>query len=100
MLVKAKRNQHNVVVRAGEYWTHEEQLLSDGHIRIMQIESITKKTGAVIVQSVKFKRKGTGVFYSYHIDDFGKISGLRRATPEEIAYFEKRLKVKSVICAS
>lgn len=86
-------NKHGVEVVAGDYWVMDcppNSVRKDDETWIMKIIQI-QKNGLVPVHYVNWKRKGVGISESRTVDDFGEMSSLRRATDEEIKYYNRRV---------
>ncbi|MEK5209236.1 hypothetical protein [Psychrobacillus sp. FSL H8-0510] len=89
-------NEHGVEVREGDFWTMvspPNDVYPRDESWIMQIGTVREKYLGN-VRYVNWKRKGDGYSSSRTIEDFGSFKNLRRSTPEEIAYFKKRLNIK------
>jgi hypothetical protein len=85
-------NSKGVVVKSGSYWTVDSPAndIYPDQTWIMKIDHILDNH-LVSVAWVNWKRKGVGFGNcSRMLDDFGT-SWLRKATPEEITYFDKRM---------
>lgn len=80
------------LVNVGDYWfmdASSEVIYKEKRSWVMRIKTV-QSNGLVPVEYVNWKRSGGGVSYSRMKDDFGKLSNLRKATKEEVDYFNKR----------
>lgn len=85
-------NKNGIELAVGDYWTMvcpKNTFRKKDESWILKIFAI-QPNGLVPVKYVNWKRNGKGFSFSRMVEDFGKISNLRKATEEEIKYFEKR----------
>ena len=86
-------NKKGIEVKVGDYWI---MVCPPNMVRrydetwIMKITNI-QDNGLVPVRYVNWKRKGKGMSYSRMISDFGFFSNLRKATINEMKYFDDRI---------
>ena len=91
-MVTKQINKHGVGVEVGQYWT---MVVPPGEFFVKDESWIMKivrvqENGLVPVEYVNWKRNGKGTSNSRMLSDFGEMKQLRRATQEEIEYFDKR----------